>query len=76
MNYIGLMVTSQSPEILRRSDNVVSAMGQAVGDSLMCSRQFIRESLAESFEDDTTGIGRDARKLATRRHPMLSWRMK
>ena len=48
---------------------MVSAMGQAVGDALMSSRRFIRESLAKSWEADTTGIGRDAQRICDRAAP-------
>ena len=68
-SYVRAMVTSENPEVLRGSDNVVSAMEQAVGDALMSSRRFIRESLAKSWEAATTGIGRDAQGICDRAAP-------
>jgi hypothetical protein len=53
--YVKLMVTSEGPEVLSGSDNVVSAMGEAVDAALLCSGEFIERCLAKPLGDEDTG---------------------
>jgi hypothetical protein len=50
--YVKLMVTSKGPEVLSGSDNVVSALGEAVDAALLCSREFVGRCLAKSLGDE------------------------
>ena len=53
------MVTSKSPEVQTGSDDVVSALGEAVGAALRCSREFTRKCLAKTADDVVTEIDED-----------------
>ena len=53
--YVKLMVTSEGPEVLSGSDNVGSALGEAVDAALLCSGEFIERCLAKPLGDEDTG---------------------
>ena len=53
--YVHRLVTSEGPDTLTGSDNLISALGLAVGDALRSSKRFIREAAMAKVNAQATG---------------------
>jgi hypothetical protein len=53
--YVCRLVTSEGPDTLTGSDNLISALGLAVGDALRSSKRFIREAAMAKVNAQATG---------------------